>query len=74
MAREAAKIGDDEAVQLVSYPAPRPFFETLLEQGQFGARPALPEIWRAKIGKAAPWPALIQGGVLALAPFSLTIQ
>lgn len=74
MAREAAEIGEDEAVQLISYPAPRPFLESLIDQGQFGARPALPEILRAKLGAASPWPALIEGGMLALAPYNLTIE
>ena len=55
-------------------PAPKPLIEVLLEQGRFGAKPALPEFLRSALNVSAPWPALMEGGMLALAPFSVTIR
>jgi protease-4 len=74
MAKEKAKIPADEDVQLVAYPKPKRLIDALLEQNGFVQSPALPAFLRERLRFAAIWPALAEGGMLALSPYALTIQ
>ena len=74
MAKERAKITADEEVQLVAYPKPKRLIDALLEQNGFVQSPALPAFLRERLSFAAIWPALAEGGMLALSPYALTIQ
>jgi protease-4 len=74
MAKERAKIGADEEVQLVPYPKPKRFFEVILEQNGMVKAPALPALVREKLSFSAVLPALAEGGILAVSPYALTIQ
>ena len=74
LAKEKAKIGADEQVQLIPYPKPKRLLDLILEQNGMVRAPALPAFLREHLGFAAVWPALAEGGVLAVSPYALTVQ
>lgn len=75
LAKQQADISVDDAVRLVAYPAPKPWFEALLEQGAMVRTPSLmrlaPETLRAP---TQTLPSLLQGGLLAVSPYGLEIR
>ena len=74
LAKEKASIEASEEVQLLPYPKPKTLLEILLENNGLASAPALPSFLRGRLGSTAVWPALLQGGMLAVSPVSLTIQ
>ena len=74
MAKEAAGIDEADKVTLVTYPAPKPLIEVLFE-GDWLVResPAL-ELLRSALQGVPHWPVLLEGGVLSMAPYTITIQ
>ena len=74
LAKEKAGIGAAEDVQLIPYPKPKRLVDILLENDAFARAPALPAFLRERLGSASVWPALAEGGMLAVSPFALTIQ
>ncbi len=74
LAREAASIDADEDIQVISYPAPRNFIEVLFERNSLIRADPLAKLVRSEFGEMTGWPALMQGGILRLVPYTLTIQ
>ena len=75
LAMEKAGIDADDDVQLLSYPAPKTFIEQIMESNRLAFAPTVPAWLSNEMRTSAPGlPALVSGGILALAPFSLTIQ
>jgi protease-4 len=74
LAKEKANIGAGEEVQLITYPKPKRLVDVLLENNGFAQAPALPAFLRDRLGSVSIWPALAEGGMLAVSPFDLTIQ
>ena len=74
LAREKAEIGPDEEIQLIAYPKPKQLLQVLLEQQGMVRQPALPAFLREALDLAPIWPALAEGGMLAISPYALTIQ
>ena len=74
LAREKAEIASDEEVQLVTYPKPKQFLQVLLEQQGIASAPALPVFLREQLKLAPVWPALVEGGMLAVSPYALTVS
>ncbi len=74
LARQKAELGEDEEIQLIAYPKPKQLLQVLLEQQGMARGPALPTFLRERLEWAPMWPALAEGGMLALSPYTLTIQ
>jgi protease-4 len=72
MAREAAEVEDGQ-FRLVPYPAPTQLLEALFDSDAFAWAPLmdfpLPPALRSVLS-----PSLLQGGILRLAPYSITVQ
>jgi protease-4 len=74
IAKEKADIAEDEEVQLIPYPKPKRLLDVILEQNGLVRAPALPAFLRETFDFAPVWPALAEGGILALSPYALTVQ
>ncbi|MEZ5364568.1 MAG: S49 family peptidase [Bryobacterales bacterium] len=74
LVKEKAGLDPNEDVSLIAYPKPKSFLEILLEQNGMAQAPALPAFLRERLRFASAWPALAEGGVLALSPYALTVQ
>jgi protease IV len=75
LAREKAGIAEGERVTLRTYPRPKNFLEILMDpRGFASAAPLAPAFLREGLSMGGVWPALTQGGVLAISPYSLTVR
>ena len=75
LVKEEAGIDADTDVQLLSYPAPKTLFEQLTESNPLIFEPKAPSWLSDDLKSAAPGlPALVSGGILALAPYWLNVQ
>ena len=74
MAKEAAGLEPTDKVTLVTYPTPKKFIDVLLDPDRFATRSPAVDRLRAYFAGIDSWPALLQGGFLRIAPYSITIQ
>lgn len=76
IAKEQAGIGEDEDVGLPTYPRPKTLLEFLIDQDSMakGAGPLFPASWGARFDPQGLLPALAEGGMLAITPYSVTIR
>jgi protease-4 len=76
LAKEKAGIGDDEDVSLPTYPRQKLLLEFLLDQNSMAkaAKPLFPASWGARFDPQGLLPALVEGGMLAITPYSVTIR
>ena len=74
MAKEAAGLEPSDKVKLVTYPTPKKFIDVLLDPDRFATRSPAVDRLRAYLAGIDSWPALLQGGFLRIAPYSITIQ
>ena len=74
MAKEAAGLEPTDKVTLVTYPTPKKFIDVLLDPDRFATRSPAVDRLRAHLAGIDSWPALLQGGFLRVAPYSITIQ
>ena len=74
MAKEAAGLEPSDRVTLVTYPPPKKLIEVLLDPDRFATRSPTVDRLRAYFAGIDSWPALLQGGFLRIAPYSITIQ
>ena len=74
MAKEAAGLEPSDRVTLVTYPPPKKLIEVLLDPDRFATRSPAVDRLRAYFAGIDSWPALLQGGFLRIAPYSITIQ
>jgi protease-4 len=71
LAKERAKIGKDQEVNLIVLPEPKSLFETILERQEDGVEAMVPRDLR----RIARWVrSLSDGGVLARLPFDLQVR
>lgn len=79
LVKEAAEIGEDEAVQVVHYPPRRTLFETLFSGGRQVAlrevleTPLLREAYRTWT-QALRWARRLRGGPMYMAPYTLSVD
>ena len=79
LVKEAAEIGEDEAVQIVHYPPRRTMFETLFSGGRQVAlrevleTPVLGEAYRTWT-QALGWARRLRGGPMYMAPYTLSVD
>ena len=74
MAKEAAGIDAEDKVTLVTYPAPKPFVEVLLKGDWFVRESPALRLLRSALQDVPHWPALLEGGLLRMPPYSIRIQ
>ncbi len=73
MVKEAAGLDDDAKVRLITYPPPKRFIDVLLNRGENAQASQIQSLLRSYFG-SIPWPALLRGGTMRLAPYSITVQ
>lgn len=76
LAKEKAGIGADEEVALATYPRPKRLLEILFGQDPMAAarQPLFPASWASRFDPQGLLPALTEGGMLAIAPYSWVIE
>ncbi len=74
MAKEAAGLDPSDKVRLVTYPTPKKFIDVLLDPDRFAIRSPAADRLRTYLAGIDSWPALLEGGFLRIAPYSITIQ
>jgi protease-4 len=73
VAKREAGLEADDTVRLVTYPAPKRFVDMLLErESMVSAR--LRGFLRAHLGDISSWPALVDGGMMRLSPYTVTVR
>lgn len=73
VAKREAGLEAEDTVRLVSYPAPKRFIDMLLERESMVSS-RLQSFLRAHFGDVASWPALLDGGMMRLSPYTITVQ
>ena len=76
LVKEQAGLDPEDQVRLITYPRPKRFIEMLLESDFLVARAPLIESFgsRLETANAGVWPALLQGGLLRMAPYTITVR
>ncbi len=73
VAKREAGLEADDKVRLVTYPAPKRFIEMLLERESMVSS-RLQSFLRAHLGDISSWPALVEGGIMRLSPYTISVQ
>jgi len=76
LAKEKAGIGADEEVALTTFPRPKRLLEILFGQDPMASarQPLFPASWASRFDPQGLLPALAEGGMLAIAPYSWVIE
>ena len=77
LAKEAAGLDPEDGVTLVPYPEPKEFLELLLEGNWRAAESPVATYIRSTLGElggSVPWPVLLRGGLMYVAPYSIEIR
>ena len=77
LAKEAAGLDPEDGVTLVPYPEPKEFLELLLEGNWRAAESPVTTYIRSTLGElggSVPWPVLLRGGLMYVAPYSIEIR
>lgn len=76
LVKEQAGLDPEDQVRLIAYPRPKRFIDMLLESDFLVARAPLIESFgiRLETANAGVWPALLQGGLLRMAPYTITVR
>jgi protease-4 len=73
MAKNEAGIEQDATVRLTTYPAAKRFVEMLVES-EFGESTELQMLIRTHFSELASWPVLLKGGMMRMAPYTISVQ
>jgi len=73
-AKIAAGIDPQKKVRIVSYPAPKQWFEVLFNLDGLSARSRLAGLLRGYLGEIPHWPALLEGGLLHIPPYAVAVR
>jgi protease-4 len=73
VAKREAGLKEEDTVRLVTYPTPKRFIDVLLDR-QSADLSRLQSFLRAHFGDISSWPALLEGGMLRLTPYTITVQ
>ncbi len=74
IAKSEAGLKDTDKIRLVTYPAPKRFIDLLFHRDSMAQSSRLHAFLRAHLGDLSAWPALMQGGMLRLSPYTITVQ
>lgn len=73
VAKREAGLKEEDTVRLVTYPTPKRFIDVLLDR-QSADLSRLRGFLRAHFGDISAWPALLEGGMMRLTPYTITVQ
>jgi protease-4 len=83
MVKKSAGIAEDDLVTLVPYPPPKTIFELLLGRDGMGTPSPgealvrdsrLAKFFRERLGNVPGWQAMLEGGMMRIAPYWVTVQ
>ena len=77
IAKEAAGLDPKQDVMVIPYPAPKEFFELLLEKDWQAMESAIIKHVNSSFNDfhpSLPWPVLLRGGLMQIAPYSIEIR
>lgn len=74
IAKREAGLDEDDKVRLVTYPPPRRFIDILLRHESMVQSAPLRAFLREHLGDLTSWPALLEGGMLRMTPYTITVQ
>ncbi len=83
MVKKSAGLGDDDLITIVPYPPPKTVFELLLDRDGLSAAAAegafvhdsrVIGFFRERLGKIPGWQAMLEGGMMRIAPYWVTVQ
>ncbi len=83
MVKQSAGLAEDDLVTLVPYPPPKTFFELLLGRDGMGTDELenasirdsrLTRFFRERLGTIPGWQAMLEGGMMRVAPYWVTVQ
>jgi protease-4 len=74
IAKREAGLDEDAKIRLVTYPPPKRFIDVLLNRESMAQSSRLRAFLRAHLGDLTSWPALLEGGMLRLTPYTITVH
>ena len=74
LAKEAAGLGEDDEVQLIPYPPPKSPLEALLDGQRWAHESDLVSFLHSRLNEIPCWPCLFEGGMLRVAPYSISVR
>jgi protease-4 len=74
IAKREAGLGGEDKVNLVPYPSPRRFIDILFSHESMAQSSRLRSFLRAHLGDVSSWPALLEGGMMRMTPYTITIH
>jgi protease-4 len=74
IAKREAGLNADDKIRLVTYPPPRRFIDVLLSRQSMAQTARLRAFLREHLGDLTSWPALLEGGMLRLTPYTITVR
>jgi protease IV len=74
IAKSKAGLKEGDKIRLVTYPAPKRFIDLLFNRESMVQSARLRTFLRAHLGDMTSWPALLEGGMLRLTPYTITVR
>jgi protease-4 len=74
IAKREAGLNEDDKIRLVTYPPPKRFIDVLLSRQTMAQSGRLRAFLREHLGDLTSWPALLEGGMLRLTPYTITVR
>ncbi len=74
LAKEKAGIPEGDEVALATYPRRKQLIDLLMNPDRMARRTILPASWKARLDPQGMLPAMAEGGMLAITPYSVTIR
>jgi protease IV len=74
IAKDKAGLKEADKIRLVTYPAPKRFIDLLFNRESMVQSARLRTFLRAHLGDMTSWPALLEGGMLRLTPYTITVR
>jgi protease-4 len=74
IAKREAGLNEDDKIRLVTYPPPRRFIDVLLSRQSMAQSGRLRAFLREHLGDLTSWPALLEGGMLRMTPYTITVH
>jgi protease-4 len=74
LAKREAGLDEDAKIRLVTYPSPKRFVDLLLHRQSMARSAPLRAFLHTHLGDLTAWPALLEGGMLRMTPYTITVQ
>jgi hypothetical protein len=74
VAKREAGLKEDDKIRLVTYPAPKRLIDILFHHETMAQSSRLRAFLREHVGDLTSWPALLEGGMLRMTPYTITVH